>query len=95
MDDPTGGVSGWQVAGWIWGILMSAFAGIFATKAREIDRLKETSVTQPVCDRTTDRLRSDFGESTKRLEDSLREHRQETMQGFQRVFDRLDKLAEK
>lgn len=74
---------------------MSVLAWMGVTKAKEVEELKRNSVSVSVCDRTTDRLRSDFDGSCKRLEDSLREHRDETRQGFQRVFDRLDKLAEK
>ena len=99
-------VDGWQVAGWIWGGLMSVITGMFAwigaTKIRDLDKLKETCVLQPACDRTTDRMRTDFSEICKRLDDSIHENREETRQGFQatradfqRIVDRLDRMAEK
>ena len=95
MEDPTGGIPGWPVVGYIWGLLMTLVAWVWQRQAKRTDHLEKSSVSVATCDKAMDRSRDELAAAVNRFDISLREHRAETKADFARVFERLDRMADR
>jgi hypothetical protein len=88
-------LDGWEAFKGLWGLAMTG-VGVWAMRQiGRIDKLEETRVPKEDHQREVDRLRAEHQRNIERVEQSLIELRAETQAGFNRVFTRLDEIADR
>ncbi len=85
----------WAALKWLWGALMSALAVLGLRQVARIDALEAGRVEKSAHDREVEHIRAEHQRSSDELKTSLRDHRHETQQSFNRVFQRLDDIADR
>lgn len=85
----------------LFGVIMALFGVLTQRLHKKVDQsedrisdIERGFVPTSTCDKINGQLRGDIKDITKRLEDSLAEHRQETRDGFKDLVGRIDKLAD-
>jgi|SRR3990172_3532599 len=94
-------VTGWRIATWVLGLLTPFLGWLGLRHIGRIDRhsaalkeLEATKVPFEICNRHMDQINEQHTSSIARLEDALKDHREETRLSFLRVFERLDKIVD-
>ena len=87
-------LSPWDTVRALWGIVMSALAWVGIRQVDRIDKLEANRVEKAEHEKEIIRLREEQQRVIDRFETSLQQHRQETQSAFNRVFDRLDQIAD-
>jgi phage-related minor tail protein len=88
-------LDGWAAAKGIWALFISGAGVIAVRQMNRIDKLEEASVPKADHERALDRMREDHQRNIDRVEKSLSDLRIETQTGFNRIFTRLDEIADR
>lgn len=88
-------VEGWTVAKVAWGLLVSVAGWVGIRQVARIDSLEETRVEKKVHEDEITRVRTEHQRSIDDVKAALRDHRQEVATNFERIFDRLDTIADR
>ena len=88
-----------EVAKTLWTVVVSLASVIGVIYMRRVHKLEENSATKSEMNEKFDALRSDIHAdrsaaetARKEMRDEFRDHRQETRDGFTRVFEKFDDL---
>lgn len=87
-------LSGWEAARALWAIVMSVLAWLGIRQIDRIDKLEVSRVEKTEHEKEIIRLREEQQRVIDRFDSSLQQHRVETQAAFNRVFDRLDEIAD-
>lgn len=87
-------LSGWDAARALWGLVISALAWLGVRQVDRIDKLEVSRVEKTEHEKEIIRLREEQQRVIDRFDNSLQQHRTETQSAFNRVFDRLDEIAD-
>lgn len=88
-------LDGWSALKWLWGAMMSVLGYLGLRQVSRIDALEASRLEKSAHDREVERIRAEHQRSSDELKTSLRDHRHETQQSFNRVFQRLDDIADR
>lgn len=82
MADPAS-VEWSDIAKGAWGIVVTILGWIGVTTKMDLAQLQRDAV-----------IKSDHEKTIDRIEDTIKEHRRESSENFERVFERLDKIMD-
>jgi hypothetical protein len=88
-------LDGWEAFKGLWGLVVTGVGVWTMRQIGRIDKLEETRVPKEDHQREVDHLRAEHQRNIERVEQSLTELRAETQAGFNRVFTRLDEIADR
>ena len=95
MSDLDGWLDGWTAFKTLWGVTITGMGAIAMRQVGRIDKLEATRVQKEDHDREVARVRDEHQHNVNRLERSITELRAETHAGFNRIFTRLDEIADR
>lgn len=84
----------WDAVRGLWAALMTLLAWLGLRQVDRIDKLEASRVEKAEHEKEMSRLREEQQRVIDRFEHSLQQHRTETQSAFNRVFDRLDEIAD-
>jgi hypothetical protein len=86
---------GWEAFKGLWGLVMTGVGVLAMRQIGRIDKLEETRVGKEDHEREVTRVRDEHQRNVDRLEKSVSEVRTEMQAGFNRIFTRLDEIADR
>ncbi len=84
----------WDAVRGLWAALMTLLAWLGLRQVDRIDKLEASRVQKEEHEKEIQRLREELQRVIERFDNSLQQHRAETQSSFNRVFDRLDEIAD-
>lgn len=94
-------LTGWEVAKFLWGLLITVLGFVGVVQMRRIDRLEESRATRKELNEKVDSLRASVSEakiemvrSCDQMRDDMKEHRQESREMMGGLAKRLDQLLD-
>jgi DNA anti-recombination protein RmuC len=88
-------IDGWAVAKLAWGCVMSLVAFLGARKLNQLDKLQETAATTSEVQKKFESLEASMERTRQELREDMREHREESRETLGRIFQRIDKIADR
>jgi hypothetical protein len=88
-------INGWEAFKTLWGLVMTGVGVLAVRQMNRIDKLEETAVAKEDHKLEVTRLREDHQRNVDRVEKSTDALRAEMQNGFNRIFTRLDEIADR